>query len=79
MGKYVVAVIPTAVWDLFPAGTRVSVKRIEDTTTDTQPFMRRDGGKYVVLYANETKSQTFNNSREAEKFRLSLIKEGGKK
>jgi hypothetical protein len=30
MGKYVVAVIPTAVWDLFPAGTRVSVKKIEE-------------------------------------------------
>jgi hypothetical protein len=29
MGKYLVAVIPTAVWDIFPAGSRVSVKRVE--------------------------------------------------
>lgn len=29
MGEYVVAVIPKAVWDIFPPKTRVSVKKIE--------------------------------------------------
>jgi hypothetical protein len=41
---------------------------------DEEPFMVRDGGKYHVMYANETKSKEFNDKDSAKKFMRTLNK-----